>query len=465
MKLTYKVKTWARALLNKDKADAIPVARIRPPELHPGAVPAETKMAQDTSLVDVYRYANATTAIDAFMGYPLLSNLTQIAEYRMLTEKTAAAMCRKWIKLKSKGDDDKTDRIQIIGDALERFKVRELFKQAATYDGFFGRAQLYIDIGPATDDELQMPMIMDAAKITKGSLRKFKLIDPSTTYPYRYSAADPLADDYYKPTTWFVMSRQVHSSRLLLFVSRPVPDLLKPAYNFGGLSMSQLAKPYVDNWLKTRTSVGKLISNFSTSGIKTNMQATLQGDAEGDDIIDRAELFSAMRDNQGTMLLDMETEEFFQHNTPLTTVDKLQAQSQEHMASVSSTPLSILLGITPTGLNASSEGEIRIFYDYVLGQQEAIFHDNLKKIIDVIQLSECGDIDPDITFEFVSLWQMDDGAKAKIRKDDADAATAYLAMGAISSGEVRQKLASDPESGYNGLEIVTELGDADPAEI
>ena len=40
------------------------------------------------------------------------------------------------------------------------------------------------------------------------------------------------------------MGRQVHTSRILTFIGRPVPDLLKPAYSFGGLSLVQLG--YVD---------------------------------------------------------------------------------------------------------------------------------------------------------------------------------------------------------------------------
>jgi hypothetical protein len=52
------------------------------------------------------------------------------------------------------------------------------------------------------------------------------------------------------------MGTEVHASRMPAFVGHPVPDMLKPAYSFGGLSLSQMAKPYVDIWLQTRESVG-----------------------------------------------------------------------------------------------------------------------------------------------------------------------------------------------------------------
>jgi hypothetical protein len=59
--------------------------------------------------------------------------------------------------------------------------------------------------------------------------------------------------------------------------------------------------------------------------------------------------------------------------TPRWALSMLQAQAQEQMAAVSSIPLVKLLGIAPTGLNASSDGEIRVFYDYIHALQQSIF--------------------------------------------------------------------------------------------
>lgn len=440
---------------------------FKPPLMLPGVAPTAAILAMDSQNAPIYAYANDSIyGHESFPGYPALSELTQRAEYRMLSEKTAEAMVRKWIKFSSKGQGDKAATIKVIEDALTKYKLREHFQKCATYDGFFGRCQLFIDVAPPSGviidetKELETPLLYNQSKVAKGSLVKFKVIEPIVTYPYKYNSSNPLSDDYYNPTTWFVMGQQVHTTRLLFFCSRPLPDILKPAYNFGGMSMSQLAMPYVENWLRSRSAVGRLLRNFSTSGIKTNMQDALgglEGVDDSEDIVDRAELFTAIRDNEGLMMLDKDTEEFFQVNTPLTTVDKLQAQSQEHMSSVSSTPLSVLTGITPTGLNASTDGEIRIWYDHILSRQMLLFNDPLKIAIDLIQLSELGVIDPDITFEFVSLWQMDTKEMADVRQKDALAAQIYFEIGAISASDVRQKLASDPESGYTSLSVMPDV--------
>lgn len=440
---------------------------LRPYEPPPGVVPAAEKKAAMAMDSTPYDYLNLTGFTGGFPGYPYLADLSQRAEYRKMVSRLAEEMTRKWIEIRTVGDDDKTERVAKINEALERFKVRDLFKEAAEDDGYFGRGQIYIEMKApqgtvATDDPLELasPLFLAKEKIAKGSLVAFRKVEAVWTYPGVYQSANPLKADYYKPQEWFVMGQSVHHSRMLMFISREVPDMLKAAYNFGGLSMSQIAEPYVNNWLRTRNSVGDLVHSFSLSILKTDMQATLSG-ADTNTLFDRVDLFNRVRDNRGMMVVNKDTEEIDQINTPLSGVHELQAQAQEQMASVSSIPLVVLLGITPSGLNASSDGEIRVFYDYVKGQQESIYRDNLKKVIDIIQLSEFGEIDPDITFEFIPLYEMSKKELAEIRKADADTDALYIDRGVLSGEDVRERLASDPDSPYHALELSDEF---DPEE-
>jgi uncharacterized protein len=201
-----------------------------------------------------------------------------------------------------------------------------------------------------------------------------------------------------------------------------------------------------------------MLHSFSASGIKTHMASVLTG-AGDDDIFKRAALFNNMRDNRGVFMLDKDSEEFFQFNTPLSGLDALQAQAQEQMASVSNIPLVYLLGITPSGLNATSEGEINVFESYIASMQEALFTDNLNRVFEIIQLSKFGEIDPDIGFEYEPLSQMDPVEMATIRKSDADTDAVLITAGIISPDDARERLIADPENGYHGLEANPELGD------
>ena len=182
------------------------------------------------------------------------------------------------------------------------------------------------------------------------------------------------------------------------------------------------------------------------------MDQVLQGDDDGTDLFARADLFTATRSNRGLMLLDKEREELVQVNTPLSGLHELQAQSQEHMCSVSRMPAIVLTGISPSGLNASSDGEIRIFYDWVAAQQEAFWREPLETILKCVQLSLFGEIDPDIGLAFIPLYQMTPKEESEIRAADGVTDCAYVAAGIIDPSEVRERLARDPNSGYQGLD-------------
>jgi phage-related protein (TIGR01555 family) len=435
------------------------------PQAMDGVIPAEDHsavMAMDDQLAPVYSFANALGFGGGghhFPGYAFLSELSQRPEYRIVSEIPAKEATRKWIKLTNKGDEDLTDELSELDDYLKSMNLRSVFRDALEQDGLFGRAQFYIDMkkpggGLAADDpnELTSPLLLSPAKIKKGSLLGFKLIEPIWTYPTVFNADKPLKPDFYRPMSWYVMGQKVHASRMLNFVSRPVADILKPSYNFGGVSMSQLCAPYIEGWIETRDSVTDLIHSFSTSGIKTNMES-VSGGGTGDDLYNRIALYTQMRDNRGALVLDKDTEEFFQFNTPLGGLSELQKDKLEQICAISHIPAIKLLGIQPSGMNADSDGEIRVFYDWIHGLQEDVYTPNLSIALQIAQLSLWGEVNPDIGFEYVPLWQMDDKDLATVRKSDGDRDVAYIQAGVLAPEEVRASLAADPESGYDTIDV------------
>lgn len=400
-----------------------------------------------------------------FMGYSYLSELAQIPEYRALSEVIALEMTKKWITFQSIGDEEsgetteaKTAKIKIIEDELKKHHLQEKFRKLAEHDGFFGRSHLYIDTGDTDDrDELRMTIGDGRSKLSKTKVnskhpvKAFRVVEPIWTYPKDYNSNDPLREDWYNPSTWFVMAKEVHASRLLRFVGREVPDLLKPAYAFGGLSLSQMAKPYVDNWLRTRQSVADIVHAFSVFVLATDLSTSLAED--GDQLFRRLELFNRLRDNKGIMALDKDTEDFKNVSASLAGLHELQAQTQEHMAAVGRTPITKLLGIQPTGLNASDENQLRNFEETVSAAQESFIRPHLTTCIDFIQLSKFGEVDPDITFRFAPLRSMTDKELAELGKLKAETHQVYVDMSAISQEEVRAAVANDPDTPYPGLDV------------
>ena len=341
---------------------------------------------------------------------------------------------------------------------MHRLRVRDLFRQAAIHDGEFGRGQLYIDVGTSEDTpEQATPLVLSTRKIGKGKLLGFRAIEPVWTYPSAYQASDPLRPDYYVPQAWYVNGRKIHASRLLTFIGRPLPDLLKPAYNFSGLSLSQMAKPYIDNWLRTRQSVSDLVQSFSIVGLKTDMSALLAAGGS-EQMAMRAELFNAIRDNRGLFMLDKGSansspEEFFNVVIPLGGLDHLQAQAQEQQSAVSGIPLVVLLGITPSGLNASSDGEMRAWENTVHAEQEGLFRGPIEHVVKCVQLSLFGAIDPNIRIRFEPLLTPSEQEQVAIEKMKADLHAVNIGQGIVSAEEAREATAADENSLYHGIDL------------
>ncbi|NBW16957.1 MAG: DUF1073 domain-containing protein [Caulobacteraceae bacterium] len=421
----------------------------------PGVAP-KSALALDSAEQTVYAWATqASLAYGeglAFLGYPYLTQLAQRPEFRQISTIWAKEMTRRWIKITSAGGTADEEKIKIIEAAMRKFRIRDAFRNATLLDGFFGRSHVFIDLGPCKAGELETPLVLDPRKIRPDSFRGLRVVEPAWVYPNAYNTAQPLDENYYRPRDWFVMGDRVHRSRLMTFVSQPVPDLLKPSYSFGGLSRTQQAMPYVDNWIRTRQSVSDLLHSFSKTILKTNMSAILQGGG-ADALNERAALYAATRDNKDLIMVDMTDEDIVDVSTPLGTLDKLQAQSQEQMSSIAGIPLVVLLGITPSGLNASSDGEIKTFYAAVKAAQEDLFTDPLNVVLAVLQLSLFGSVDPNIGFEYLPLWEDDDTARAGVQKTMSEIDTTYLDAGVVSPEEVRERLANDPESPYSGLDL------------
>lgn len=391
-------------------------------------------------------YASIVSEGLGFLGYQYLAELSQRAEYRKIAQIWADHCVRKWIKFS--GDEAKVKQLEA---RLNELGVKQAFREAIELESFFGRIQIFPDFGDSDDDvELRTPLDLIPEKIGPDRpLKGVKVIQPLWSYPGIYEATNPLAKDFYVPREWYVMGKIVHHSRLLTIVSHAMPDMLKPAYAFGGISMAQMAKPYVDNWLRNRQSGSDLLNAFTTWVLKTDMEQVLSG-GPGTNLWSRLEFFSNMMANRGVFAIDKNKEEFQNVSAPITGVHEIIAQSQEHMSAVSGIPLVQLTGITPSGLNASSDGEIRVFYDAILSYLERNIRAPLDWIVKATMLSLWGEIDSEITYEFVSLWEMSDKDKADIRKSNADSAAVYIAAGVISPEEDRERLNNEDEGMYAG---------------
>lgn len=477
-----KQRSWMSALFGSYGAEHDPqaaraqalAARFQPYRPPPGVVPESARMAHDSASSDAMAQVQgwATSQVGAqmayledglgFMGYPYLAQMAQRPEFRKPCDVLAREATREWIILRTAhGDEDeaRTEKIQTLEEDLKRYDIRRLVHRHVLDGLLYGVAHLWVDSGSLPKDAQgqNTPLTLTEHGFKKGDLRGFKTIDPVWTTPNTYNADNPLQDDYYRPRTWWVQGCLVHRDRLKTTVPYEVSDLFKPAFNFGGLSLTQQLRSYVHNFLRTRNSVSDITANFSKLVLKTDMSSVMQGgmldQSQTGTLTGRALFMQQASEGQSTIIADKESEEVSVVATPLGGLSDLQAQAMEAMASIPGIPLVKLFGITPNGLNASSEGEIRVFYDEIAAFQEANLRPVLEWVLKILQLNRWGTIDETIRFDFAPLWQLDDEKSAAVERQKAETDKINIEIGKITPDEARQREAQDDHSLYRGVDL------------
>ena len=393
-----------------------------------------------------------TTA--SFLGYPALQDIAQNGLIRACIETVADDMTRDFGKIKSE-EPDKAEIVVAMNNALEQFHIRDVLHEVAEKVGYFGGCLVYIDTG-ANDAELQTPLNMGEYSKELRNLKAFRVIDPINVYPGAYNSVEPLKADFFRPEHWYVMGKRVHASRLIRFVANEVPQLLKPVYNFFGIAQAQLLWDYVMHFAECRVATANIAKKYSMTVFKTNMSATLMDGAGTDQINNRIRLIARYQDNNSITAIDKDNEDIVKIETPIGGLTDITKQGLEFLAALNRTPAVKLLGISPSGFNATGESDLRNYNDHISSQQEKVFGHGLKTIIDCIHVFLFEKTNKGLIFEWVELGEEDQAAMANTQKVKADTMAVLLDRSVISPEEARQAVASDPD---NPLSFI------DPAEV
>ena len=392
-----------------------------------------------------------------FMGYGALQNIAQNGLVRACVGTVADDMTREWIELRREGEGtgQADDLLPRLSAKLEQLRAQEVFHEAAELAGYEGGALVFLDTG-TTGNDLKEPLNISphSGELSPGKALRLVAVDPVNVFPGGYNSLDPLAGDYFRPSSWWVLGQEVHASRLLRVVGNEVPVLLRPAYNFLGIPQAQILWDYVLHFQDCRAAAARLLTKFSLTVFKTQMFNGVQfGAAEATQLDSRIRYLVQNMSNDGVLAVDKENEDVIKVETPLSGVTDIVRQALEFLAAVNRTPAVKLLGISPSGFNATGESDIRNYYDHIRSMQEKMLRGPLKTVLDCLQLVTTGDIDPTVSFDFSPLGEEDRAALATMQKTRADTVAVYLDRGVISQEEARKALADDPDSGFSDIDV------------
>lgn len=254
----------------------------------------------------------------------------------------------------------------------------------------------------------------------------------------------------------------VHESRLIVFGGvRVTRQQLDTGWGDSVLSrVWRVLRDFNISWSAT----GSIIADFAQPVYKMKGLNDLLNEDPTDLFKRRIQGMELARSTIRVAMIDAE-DEYKREQTPVTGLPDLLDRYEKRLAAAADMPLTLLMGMSPGGLNATGASDIRLFYDRVASRQRRQLEPAIRRITQMILMSIGGEPNAwSITFR--PLWQLTEKELAETRKIQMDTDTGYMDRNVITDREVRNsRFGGDAYSYETQLDESNESAGPSPEEI
>lgn len=347
------------------------------------------------------------------------------------------------------------------GDAVEaldkKMNIKKHASEFARFNRVFGIRIAIMCVKSSDPKFYENPFNPDS--VAPGSYTGISQVDPIWCSPEfdQRDLADPTSKTFYEPTYWRIMGKRYHRSHLVVIRYAEVPDLLKPTYQFAGLSLPQLIWERVYCAERSANEGPQLLLTKRMNVLKTDLDeamADIKGYAE------KSQAISDTRDNYGILTIG-ESDEYQQHETSLGDFDSVVMTGYQLVAGVAEMPSTKLLGTSPKGFNATGEFEMGNYRETLATIQEH----HCGPLLEAHYLRAFKSLGVDETVEIVwnPLDEPTEAERADTQLKKAQTRQIYQDLGVVSAEQNQRVILNDPESGYTQEDYDGEEADVEAA--
>jgi phage-related protein (TIGR01555 family) len=336
---------------------------------------------------------------------------------------------------------------------LEELGVAETLWRGLAYERAYGGAAILLGAkdGRALDQPLGRVVSLDWLTV-------FEPEDAQAVYWYADPKKDPKFGDpsHYQITARALGSSKtgaspsdsfvVHESRLIVFPGVRVSRRYHLTPNgWGDSIMTRVYRVLTDHGMGF-DSAAVLMHDFAQAVFKIKNLADAVAEDRDDEIRVRTAAVELSRSVARAIIIDAE-EEFERKQTPVTGLPELLDRFSSLLAAAADMPLTLLMGTSPGGLNATGESDIRFFYDRVRSAQQRRLKPHLERIVRLI-FSALKKKEPDQwCVKFRPLWQESSKDAAEARKLQAETDQIYIDAMVVSPADIaRSRFSGDGDS-------------------
>lgn len=343
-----------------------------------------------------------------------------------LVEKRPEEAFRRGYKLCNADDEAAAKDAYELGRALD---VDAKLQEAFTWGRLYGGALLVIG---AEGGQPWTPL--DETRVR--DVRFLNVVDRRFCYIEKYYS-DPLAPKYGQPEIYGVMGGDgmtvfVHESRVIRFDGLPVDMRKKRELN--GWTYSVLQRPYdvMRTFATAFQAAGVLTADASQAVFTIKGLFEMIASGEKDRLQTRMQLVDMSRSAARAVLLDADGEKFERVATNFAGLPDMLDRMMMRLASSVDMPVTILMGRSPAGQNATGESDFTHWYDSIKSQQTKELTPKLLRLYRILSRGALANA----TIEWAPLYEMTEKERAEIEKYEAETWATYIDKGVLYPQEV-----------------------------
>lgn len=244
------------------------------------------------------------------------------------------------------------------------------------------------------------------------------------------------------------MGAKIHYSRVIRMTGIQLPYFQAITEMFWGESIIERLFDRLISFDAATMGAANLVDRayLRTIGVDGLREILAAGGKAEEGLISMFSYMRMLQNNEGLTLTD-KTDTFQTHSYSFSGVSDIILQFGQQLAGASGIPLVRLFGQSPSGMSATGESDMRMYYDTILAKQESMLREGIQRILSATYRSIYGKPMPeDTTFEFKSLWQMSALDKSTIANNITTAITAAYQAGILNDATALKELKKSSES-------------------
>lgn len=398
------------------------------------------------AIVDWYKKYN-------FIGYQLCAMLSQHPIIKKCCSKPAKDAIRKGYDITI--NDGKEIEPDILGDIRKldkEYQFKKNMQEFVTKGKIFGIRVCIFLVDSDDPDYYKKPFNIDSVK--PGSYRGISQVDPYwiTPQPSDENTSNPASQHFYEPDWWQVNGKIYHRTHLAIYREDDdeLPDVLKPTYVYGGVSVPQKIYNRVYAAERTADEAPLLALTKRTKVYKTDLSQAI---SKGQEFWQKIVNWVGFSNNHGVQCIGLD-DDIQQLDTNLADLDNVIMTQYQLVCAYASMQGVNLLETSPKGFNATGENEESNYHETLEGLQDqlnVLCYGHYKRMIKSEIMPKFGVNQFDVDIIWKPLDSMTAKEEAEVNNIKADTDVKLSQAGTIDGNDSRDRIIADPNSGYSGI--------------